>query len=422
MVSKELGNGVKMLHLGDERYKMARMSVNLWVPLRREEASLNALVVRLLARNCAKYPDFTALNRKLSMLYGAALYSNVQKVGESQVLSLSVAMIDNRFVPTGENVAAECGELLCEMLFAPALNAEKNAFREEDVETERRQLLEELAAEFNDKRVYSRKRCEEVMFPDEAYGISANGEMERIRGANAEELYRQWRKLLERAEILAVVTGKADEEWLAGPLCARLKDWERKVEEAEPIGSKCPEEVREVIERVEVAQAKLVMGFRSEVLEPDKRADALRLLSALFGGTPHSLLFRNVREKLSLCYYCIARSDRKKGVLFVESGVEEKNVPMARQEILNQLQVLCDGSFSDEELESAKRAVNDSFRSVSDSPGGLELWYLTQGGRMRSPEEVAEALGRVTREEIVEVAKTVKLDTVYLLSGKEETA
>ena len=58
-------------------------------------------------------------------------------------------------------------------------------------------------------------------------------------------------------------------------------------------------------ERSELSQCKMVMGFCSPVAEPDEAVPALRLFCALFGGTPHSRLFLNVREKLSLCYYCM---------------------------------------------------------------------------------------------------------------------
>ena len=57
---------------------------------------------------------------------------------------------------------------------------------------------------------------------------------------------------------------------------------------------------------------------------------AARLMNALLGGTPHSLLFRNVREKLSLCYYCASSYDRLKGLLLIDSGVEEQNAEKAK--------------------------------------------------------------------------------------------
>ena len=72
---------------------------------------------------------------------------------------------------------------------------------------------------------------------------------------------------------------------------------------------------------------------------------AARLMTAMFGGTPHSKLFLNVREKMSLCYYCAARYNSNKGIMTVESGVETQNIEAAKNEILNQLEEMKRGNF-----------------------------------------------------------------------------
>lgn len=66
------------------------------------------------------------------------------------------------------------------------------------------------------------------------------------------------------------------------------------------------DEVHEVTERFDVAQSKMVLGFRTGVPAGRREQTAMRLMTALYGGTPSSKLFINVREKLSLCYYCAA--------------------------------------------------------------------------------------------------------------------
>ena len=101
---------------------------------------------------------------------------------------------------------------------------------------------------------------------------------------------------------------------------------------------KTAKEVREISETMSVAQSKLVMGFRAGAELDTPEETAARLMVAIFGGTPHSKLFLNVREKLKLCYYCAARYNSNKGVMFVESGVETQNLEGAKKEILAQLE------------------------------------------------------------------------------------
>ena len=57
-----------------------------------------------------------------------------------------------------------------------------------------------------------------------------------------------------------------------------------------------PPQVREVKEELPVAQAKLVMGFRTGIFQPQKEVAAMRMAMTIFGGTPSSKLFVNVRE------------------------------------------------------------------------------------------------------------------------------
>ena len=86
----------------------------------------------------------------------------------------------------------------------------------------------------------------------------------------------------------------------------------------------------------------------------------------------------------------------------VQSGVEQKNIEKAREEILRQLQAVQEGDFSAEDLDAAKMSVANSFRTMSDYLGGLEAWYLSQSFEktVLTPEQSAEAVGGVTKEQM----------------------
>ena len=117
----------------------------------------------------------------------------------------------------------------------------------------------------------------------------------------------------------------------------------------------------------DIAQGKLVMGFRTgETTSPDA-VNAMKMMVALYGGTPFSRLFQNVREKLSLCYYCAARYDKASGMMMVDSGVETGNEQKARDEILRQLELVKQGSFDDGELNSTILTISNALKSTVDT-------------------------------------------------------
>jgi len=147
----------------------------------------------------------------------------------------------------------------------------------------------------------------------------------------------------------------------------------------------------------------------------------LMVMCDIFGGGPYSRLFSIVREKMSLCYYCSAASVRYKGLITVDSGVEFANAQKAEEEILNQLEIMKKGEFSDFEFESSIKSIRDSLSSYNDSQGALDLWYALKinNQNVYSPEDIAEKIGKITREDVIYAAKGVKLHTVYKLLPKE---
>jgi predicted Zn-dependent peptidase len=82
------------------------------------------------------------------------------------------------------------------------------------------------------------------------------------------------------------------------------------------------------------------------------------------------------------------------------------------------------GNFDDNEINAAKLSICNSYRSVSDSLGGLEAWYLSQTftNHIERPEEAAAIIMAVTRQDIIDAANKVTLDTVYRLIGNGEEA
>lgn len=414
-------DGVTFLSLTDTRFTTARISVNLYVPLDEQTAGLYAMLPYLLRRGCRRFDTPSAFHRELDRLYGADIDGDVMTVGETQIIHLSMSCLDDRFVPADMSVEEASAKLLLDVLFDPPF--ENGVFRKTDVEQERRCTLESIAAEINDKRRYAASRCKKLLCAGEPYAVSKYGTKETVEALTAKELTDAWRLLLEAAPISVIYQGGGDgktvEEAFAKRLGARrvraLPDVVMKAAKAEVVHDN---------EKMDVRQCQLVMGLRTDIAGDDPRCEALRLANAVFGGTPHSLLFLHVREEHSLCYYCLSRYDRRKGVMMIESGVEEESIEKAKDEILRQLEALKNGEFDDEALENARLSILDSLMAAEDSASATAGWYSMQlPGQYRSPSQVIESVREVTREQVLEAAATITLDCIFTLTPaeKEET-
>lgn len=412
--------GVQFRSIRDTRFKTLRIAVNFMLPLEQETAAANALLPFLLSRASREYPDFTRLNERLQELYGAAVHADVRKLGEVQVLSVAAASLADRYTLDGESISQEISKLLCSLLFDPPL--ENGLFPEEGFEQEKRQTIEMIDSDFNDKRTYARLRCEQLMCEKEAFGLNRYGSREDVVALERSEMTKVWEKVLKTARVEIMALGDCDPV----PVYERFLEAFQKIDR-NPVPAfhteimKSVPQVREFTDTMSVAQSKLVMGFRAGAAVPADAVASTKLMTAVFGGTPSAKLFLNVREKLSLCYYCVSRYDWNKGIMMVESGVETENIEKARKEILAQLEEIRVGNITEEELQAAKLSMSNSYRTVGDYLGGLENWYITQAfcEKVQSPEEAAEEINSVTVEQVVQAAKDVTLDTVYQLVGEE---
>ncbi len=413
---REICEGVEFWCVRDDRFKASRLSVNLYTPLNRSTAAANALLSWVLTRSCRRYPDMTSLARKLNDLYGAALYPSIRKAGDYQIISISSSAIDDRYTLNGESVSSELAELLCSIIFDPKLV--NGHFDDEDVEQERRQLLEEIDGEYNDKRAYALKRCREIMCRDELYSIGRCGSREDVEALEHESIAAAWKRLLDNSKIIIMMLGNADSEKAFKSFSSFFADKPRKFRK---LTATVPavHEVRRVVETDEIAQSKLVMGYRCKLPATTREHIISKLMCTVLGGTPTSKLFENVREKQSLCYYCASAINNHKGIMSIDSGVETKNIEKAEKAITEQVELLKNGVISDDELLSAKLAMKNAFVSIMDGLSGIEGFYLLDAVSSCSytPAEGAEIVDSITREEITSLASYIKLDTVFSLVG-----
>ncbi len=416
---KVLAPGVEFVSVRESRFKTMRISATAIVPLKKETVADFALLSHVLTRSCEEYPDFTLLSKKLSSLYGASLECGVRKLSSSLGLTFAVSGIDDKYTLEGESVSEQLSELLCKVIFEPRF--EDGSFALEEIEQERRQLLDLADSEFGDKRRYSNNRLLEIMCAEEPFGIKRYGSKELVSAVKAEDLKVAWKALLSEAKFTIVYIGDSSSDTAERVFTEKFSSFERNVITSDFKYPRVATETKEVSEEMEVSQAKLLMGFRTDTVSPEEDTTAMRLMCAILGGGANSKFFKNIREKQSLCYYCFSRFHRSVGIITVESGIECANIEKTRQAVLKEIEDMKNGVITEEEIEFAKRSVGNDFISICDTVSGIEEWYLSQlsDGEFLSVEELTEKFMKVTYEEIVACANKLTLDTVYVLRGKE---
>lgn len=417
IIRQQITDAVTFNTIKESRFKTMRISVTAFLPLKKATAADNALMSLVMTRSCNKYPDFTVLSRKLSSLYGASLSSGFRKMGDTQALAFSISGIDDRYALGDDVISKELSDLLCDVIFDPFVK--DNAFDTTECEQERRQLIDMIDSEFNEKRVYANQKAVAIMCADEAYGISRYGDRQSVEAATPQSLYNAWQNMLESARFEIIYVGDSDSSTAYDVFKSRFTQIKRSSVELCTDIIRETDSVKEENEDMELSQSKMILGFRTGVAEPDDDVMATRLMCAVLGGTAHSKLFCNVREKLSLCYYCSSSYIRQKGIMLVESGVERDNIEKAKTAILAEIKAMQNGEITDEEIEATKLSLVNSFHSSCDTVGGINAYYMSQmlDGAVYTPQEAADKVNAVTKEDVIRCANKLTLDTVYTLTG-----
>lgn len=412
-----ISNGVDGMFIENDRFNTTLISFNFYLPFLKETVANNALLPFVLTTCSDNYPDFSKLNYKLSKLYGARLEASCEKTGDFQLLKVSVSVINDFFAIDPENLVDEACSLLLSLIFDPKVV--DNAFCEEDLNREKRKAIEHIRNEISEKRIYAKNRLIEEMYKNDNYGVPKCGTESDVNAITGESLYKAWVNMLKSAYTRVQVVSSVMPNGLFEQIKDKFSLLEREniTDCTKFIPTKPASKVNTVKENMDVAQGKLVMGFSSEVYGNSDSAIPLMVMTDIFGGGPYSRLFTNVREKMSLCYYCSATSVRGKGLVTVDSGVEAQNFEKAQKEILNQLDIIKKGEFSDFEFESSIKSLKDSLNTYNDSQASIDTWYSLRAfdKEALSPESLAEKLDFIKRDDIINTAKGVKLHTVYKL-------
>lgn len=416
----DIAQGVQGYYIQNTRFNTTLITYNFYLPLNGEKMATASLLPFLLTSCSEEFRDYINLNIGLLDLYGADLSCSVSKSGDLFLVKIGINVINNNLALEADEPVSRAARLVSNLIFAPAL--ENGLFCENDISREKRKTIERIVGEINNKKAFARTRLFEEMFGSDPYGKFIYGSAEEVKAITAEQLYAAWRELLSVAYVRINVIGSeyptsvfalAKEKFSEVERCFNPSILTTKTGLAEV---KNP---RDITERFNVTQGKIAMGFTSKIKGSLKAASALSLFSDIFGGGPYSKLFENVREKQSLCYYCSAISRRNKGFVTVESGVEEQNAQKTIDAVLKELSDIQNGIFEDSTVEASKKAITDSLYGYYDNATALDVWYSREINEDISPEEAAGLVMKVTRGDIINAAKGVKLHTVYRLMPKE---
>ncbi|WP_078380842.1 EF-P 5-aminopentanol modification-associated protein YfmF [Sutcliffiella halmapala] len=414
-------NGVKVHSISTKKFKTNTLVLKVMAPLLEEDVTLRALLPYVLQNGTKSHPQSSHFRGYLDELYGASLAIDLSKKGESHIITFRLEIANEKFLKDSTPLLEKGIQLLSEVLLQPV--TENGVFVKTTLEKEKRALKQRIQSVYDDKMRYASQRLVEEMCAEEPYRLPANGLKEQVDEITPESLYHYYEQMLATNDIQLYVVGDIEEaqveSFVKQHFTIKAQD-----ETVETIHTKSPvsdKEPKEIVERQDIKQGKLNIGYRTNVTFNDDLYYALQVYNGILGGFSHSKLFINVREKESLAYYAASRVESHKGLLLVMSGIDFGNFDKAVSIINKQIEAMKQGDYSEAEIAQTKAVIKNQILETVDTARGLiEIHYNNEVAKVNKPvDDFLDGLEKVTKEEIQEVAKLVELDTIYFLTGKE---
>ena len=416
--TKEVSRGFTLITAKTNKFKSETLNVHFLVPLEGAPFA-EVLLPNVMSQGCSKYPTRRVLRKRLDRLFSSSVSVFLPTFGNYMSVCFSSSYLKNIYAYDGSDIAKGTSDVLWELMLKPLIT--DGGFSLEYTEREKKNKCDALLAAINNKDSYASNRCFQLMCEGEPVSFLYSTDTAPYENITPQSLYNSYLEMLSHCPVKMTYVGENTE--LAEELAYKLSEslGEQRREFCLTAERKIPEKIRYFEEKHSVKQARLVIGFRDDISTPDD-IYIKAVFDELYGQSPVSKLFCNVREKLSLCYYCSSGRSHETGIMAVRTGIKAENKDRAYEEILRQLDLVKNGDFTEEELENAKRGFANQALSVFDSPDGIaaSMFKSSLRGKILTQKEENEKIMSVTKEQVAHAADGIAPDTVFFMYGDGE--
>ena len=403
------------------KFKTTLLCIRLIAPFSVETINDRALIPQILASGTKKYRSKAGLSRRLDFLYGTSFSVFTAKIGFQSVIHFQIQFPSEVFLPEQESISFEVIDLLKEIIFNPMI---KNGhFAKTVVDEEVRLLIENFESEYNDKNEFAFQQFKKAMFQGELYSHRSKGDLATLNQVSPQSLWNSYQSMIHEDEIHVSVVGMFDQKAIESHLSLAFPFGNQlQVEQWIDTQTKTIASPIRITEQNSVKQAKIFLGFRTHYRYDDIEHPSMVVFNTLFGESDQSKLFRIIREEQHLCYYVSSSYDSNKGFLFVSMGVEPGKELQAIDHVTDVLKRIQNGEISEDELNFAKVSQNRRIRQKDDSIVSLsasDFYYRQVHHLPYDTLTILEQLEAVSKEKVVQAAKSLVLDTLYTLTKKD---
>ena len=399
---------MKIKKIETKKFKTNVYALYLTIPLTKENVTYNALIPTVLKRGCEKYNNQLEISKKLEEMYDATFGIGITKVGNNEVLKFYLESLNNNYLPNNEDLSKTSIEMLLNIVMKPYLVNGK--FDDDYVEQEKENLKKVIESRKDNKDTYATNRLLEEMFKEEPYGLYKFGNIDEIDNITSKKLYEKYKELIKNSEKYLYIVGDVENLNIES---YNIDEKEITISKEFPV--KISEKENIVKEQMDVTQGKLVIGLNT----PNNKQEVIALYNTILGKGANSKLFLNVREKEGLAYSAGSTYLKRNNAIIISTGIEVSKYNKAVEVIKKQLKDMEDGNITEKEMKDAKQFINAGLNLINESSENMIEYRFDKDlyNEEIDIEKYRKEIEEIKKEDIVEVAKQIKIDTIYFLGN-----
>lgn len=400
-----------------DKFKTILMRVNFKQEIEEKLITEREILAGLLSNSSMDFKTLREMILKKEDLYQLGYGCSSVTSGNYIIFKAYVKFISEKYTEKGMNEASI--RFFLDSVFKP--NIENNQFKKEIFDLEKNNYLEYLEGKDDNPSRFANLRFNQILGASTPLAFDHSGNIEILKSLNEKSIYESYVDMINNSIVDVFFVGNMEVEEVTSIIDTYFQEISPLKTEKTHYISIPDYELQQVIEKSNFKQSKLRMGFTISDITDFERQYVLPIYNFILGGDADSLLFKNVREKNSLCYDVSSSTTPIYSTLRVLADIAAKDYEKATSIIQEMIERMKNGDFEEEELDKVKLNYKTSFKEIMDSNQSISNILETHEYLGYDfPEERAKRIDSVTKDMVVSLAQKVVLKVIYFLEGNDE--
>ena len=401
-------------------------SFNYTINANKKEMTESAILASIMSKSSRKYNSQKQIEKYLGNLYNTLFDVNVEKIGDLYNIEFKLECINKKYLPDNIDVVSDALKFLYDMIYDQSIK--NGRFDENLVNREKEYIKDKIKEQKDEKLKYGILKMEQILSKDEPFATSVFGDENQIDKITSNDIYNRYINVLNDSCINILISGNLDgydnieeivknifNEKINSSVNAKDLVYDKHIDDSNK------KDINETYETQQTTQSVITFGMRIRNSTTDDFF-ALNVYNAILGSTPSSKLFQNFREKESLAYTVRSRYYRFKSIIIIYAGIQKKNYEKAKEVVEKQIKDMEDGNITDIEFNAAKDSLVSDLVEWNDSKMSLAKMLFVNAftNTNYTLNEMIEKIQKVSLQDVINVAKKITLEEIYLLGGEAD--